>query len=388
MSDSIVAINTFWFWGVAILAIVAMRLFATSRWRMPVFAAVNLLFLAVLLREQVVVVLIGLGAIYGLLVLLAKRQTKLAAAWIMAASVLGLFVYHKVAHGYTLIASPMASSILVAIGFSYVALRLVEVIRAVGEGWHRPPSPVALVNYLVPFHMLAAGPIQAYQDFVSQPAIAAPLDQRTVLAALDRIAQGVFKKLVLAFAIQKLFLADFQGGFGYSLLEAQMTLLWLYLDFSAYSDIAIGLGIAMGVATPENFDRPFRARNLMEFWDRWHISLSLFIRRNLFFPIQIALVRRSRTPHPLLFAAVATGIAFTLAGLWHGTDGGWLAWGLLHAAGLVIVRLWGHALQQRLTPLELERYRNSRLVRVIATIVTFEYVAFAFVPVFLVNATS
>lgn len=388
MTDGVFSIASVWFWAIAIGAVVAMRLFAGSRWRAHVFAGVNLLFLTVLLREAVLAVIVALVAVRYLLSLTTWHSIRPAVLVALATLILGGFIFHKTAHGNTLVASPATSSIMVAIGFSYVALRLVEVIRAVGEGWQPPPSLVAVVNYLVPFHMLAAGPIQAYDDFATQPATAAPLDGRTALAALDRIARGVFKKLVLAYAIQKLFLTNFTGGVGYGVIEAQFALLWLYLDFSAYSDIAVGLGIAMGVRTPENFRHPFRSRNLMEFWDRWHISLSLFIRRNLFFPIQIALVRRSHTPHPLMFAALATLVSFTLAGLWHGIDPGWFTWGLLHAGGLVIVRLWGHVLQRRLRPKGLERYRESRLIRVIATVATFEYVALAFVPVFVFNATT
>ena len=84
----------------------------------------------------------------------------------------------------------------------------------------------------------------------------------------------------------------------------QLNYLWLYLDFSAYSDIAVGVGRLMGVATPENFNRPYLARNMIDFWERWHISLSLFIRRNMFIPIQLALMRRTDGRRPLLVASV------------------------------------------------------------------------------------
>lgn len=388
MTGDVVSINSVWFWAVVAVAVFAMRALSGSRWRPYAFALVNLLFLAILLRERVVLVVGGLAVIGAMLALLDRRPTQRIALWIGGNVLLALFVFHKAAHGFTMVASPLTSSVLVAVGFSYVTLQLIEVMRAVNEGAERRPSAVELVNYLLPFHMLAAGPIQAYQDFLRQPAVPPPLDQRAVLEGLDRIARGVFKKFVLAYAIHKLFLTGFTGGFAYSIFEAQMTLLWLYLDFSAYSDIAVGVGRLMGVATPENFDRPFRARNLMEFWDRWHISLSLWIRRNLFFPIQIALVRRSETPHPLLFAAIATLVAFTLAGLWHGLDRGWFIWGLLHAIGLIAMRLWGHLLQQRLDRETLARYRSSRLVHGIAVVLTFEYVAFAFVPVFVLAASS
>jgi D-alanyl-lipoteichoic acid acyltransferase DltB (MBOAT superfamily) len=146
--------------------------------------------------------------------------------------------------------------VLVTIGFSYVALRVYEVTRAISEGRHRTPDIAGLTNYLLPFHMLAAGPIQSYDEFVMQPALPQPLTSVDALGGFERIATGLFKKYVLANLIQELFLTDFRSTGWYPLLEAQLTFLWLYLDFSAYSDVAFGVGRLMGVATPENFNRP------------------------------------------------------------------------------------------------------------------------------------
>src|SRR5262249_12038953 len=144
------------------------------------------------------------------------------------------------------------------------------------------------INYLLPFHMLAAGPIQAYDDFAQQPALPKLATLRDVLMGMERIAAGLFKKFVLAYCLQKLFLTDFHADGPYFLIELQVFYVWLYLDFSAYSDIAVGVGTLIGVATPENFNHPLIARNTIDFWDRWHMSLSQFIRRNLFIPVQMS----------------------------------------------------------------------------------------------------
>ncbi len=114
--------------------------------------------------------------------------------------------------------------------------------------------------------------------------------------AFDRIASGLFKKYVLANLIKRLFLTDYRSAGLYVLLEVQLTFIWLYLDFSAYSDVAVGVGRLMGVATPENFNRPYLARNIIEFWERWHISLSQFIRRNIFIPDPACFTAVDRRP--------------------------------------------------------------------------------------------
>ena len=196
--------------------------------------------------------------------------------------------------------------------------------------------------------MLAAGPIQAYDDFIAQPEVPPALTARQSLTFLERIASGLFKKFVLANYIDRLFLTGFHAHGPYFLLEMQFNYLWIYLDFSAYSDVAIGLGGLMGVATPENFNRPYMARNVIEFWERWHISLSQFIRRNLFIPIQLALVRRTDGRLPILSASVAFGVSFLLCGLWHSISLPWLAWGAFQALGLIVCNLYRHALTKRL----------------------------------------
>jgi D-alanyl-lipoteichoic acid acyltransferase DltB (MBOAT superfamily) len=155
-----------------------------------------------------------------------------------------------------------------------------------------------------------------------------------------------------------------------------MAYVWLYLDFSAYSDIAVGIGGLLGVATPENFRRPYLARNITDFWERWHISLSMWIRRNLFFPIQVTLVRRTGGKHALWCASIAIFIAFVLCGVWHGLTMPFLLWGLANAIGLVVVNLYRHWLRKRLGGKGVARYMSSVPIRIAAIIVTFEFIAF------------
>lgn len=380
------AINSVWFWIFAAVAVVAVRLTGETRYRAGVLAAFNAAFIILLLGSPGMAVLFAI-LVTHLLVKFGDSQGWSAGLFsVLGLAVLALFVTNKLgALSLHLSAITPLRSLLTAVGFSYIALRFYDMARSVNERQHPWPSLFGLINYLVPFHMLTAGPIQGYHDFVSQSAIDGPLTPRTVLAALDRVASGAFKKLVLAVMVQKVFLTDYQAGFPYALLEAQFWLLWLYLDFSAYSDIAKGLGIAMGVATPENFDRPFASRNLTVFWERWHISLSQFVRRNMFIPAQVALMRRPENLNPRLCASLATLFSFTLIGLWHGLTPGWLAWGFMHAVGLVVVREWTAVLPRRLTAPQLARYRASRAIEIVGMIITYVYVAFAFAMVFWID---
>ena len=141
----------------------------------------------------------------------------------------------------TPVSSGIPKHVLTVVGFSFVALRLTDAGIAVAGGKVRAPGLIATVNYLIPFHMLAAGPIQPYEDFALQaPGPATKLSG--VAGRSYRIAHGLFKKFVVC-SVLGVLLTNFRSyGHAYFLLELQVNAVWLYLDFSAYSDIAVGGG--------------------------------------------------------------------------------------------------------------------------------------------------
>jgi D-alanyl-lipoteichoic acid acyltransferase DltB (MBOAT superfamily) len=218
--------------------------------------------------------------------------------------------------------------------------------------------------------MLAAGPIQSYAEFVAQPAVPPPLTASDALQGIERIALGLFKKYVLATVVGSAFLTLGFSAPSYLLFDTLFFYFWVYLDFSAYSDITVGAGRLMGVATPENFNRPYVARNLIDFWDRWHMSLSRFVYRNIFVPVQLSLLRRTGPERALRCAAVAFTVSFLLCGLWHELNIRWLLWGALHAAGLVTVNWYRFWLQKHLSREALNRYRSHRAIRLVAIALT------------------
>ena len=364
------------FWIVAGIAILLLAPIARSRLRDWVFAGVNTGAIAVLLGPTVlagglVITLTIWAAAHNLGRATAKRAIFVASL----PGVLAIFLIHKVDIPQVAWFGPL-KPVLAGLGFSYIALRAIELLRAIQEERHSPPTLLCAINYLMPFHMLAAGPIQAYDDFANQP-IAPPLSRRGALAAIERITLGLFKKIVIVPILANTFLTGFTAHAAYIVLEVQVFYLWVYLDFSAYSDIAVGLGRLMGVHTPENFDRPLSARNITVFWERWHISLSLFIRRNLFIPVQLALVRKYARVSPVLSATAAFSVAFLLCGLWHGVSLRFLTWGAAHALALVLCNAYRHTLRSKIGRKGVARYLDNRPVRWLSTALTFEFVAFS-----------
>ncbi len=365
------------FWLVTLLAVVLLTPVTHGPLRRWVWAGINLLFIAWLLKLAVAEVAIGLVVACLALRLLACKTWRAPVGLIGLLGIIVLFVIHKQPSTSGQLVKANINPLLLAVGYSYLFLRLIDAGRVVYEGGRAPPDLVATVNYLVPFHMIAAGPIQSFEDFTDQPPVAKPLSSVETLEAIERIALGLFKKFVVAYVIRKLFLTDFYVGGPYLLFEVQMHYLWVYLDFSAYSDIAVGIGRLMGVRTPENFDRPYVARNMIDFWDRWHISLSLWIRRNLFIPIQLGLARRTGGKRPLLIATFAFTVSFLLCGLWHGISWPFFAWGAMHAVGLVITNAYRHWLTKRLGRKGVKAYREKLVFRLLAQFGTFQYVAFS-----------
>jgi D-alanyl-lipoteichoic acid acyltransferase DltB (MBOAT superfamily) len=189
------------------------------------------------------------------------------------------------------------------------------------------------------FPQLVAGPIVRATEFLPQLDEEPRLWKRQGADALFRIARGLAKKVLLA-DVLAVGLVDgpFANPEVYSSLECTIAAyayaFQIYLDFSAYSDIAIGSAALFGFRLPENFHLPYRASSLTEFWRRWHQTLSRWLRDYLYVPLGGSRRGRLRT-----YANLA--ITMVLGGLWHGAAWTFVAWGALHGAGLAIERALG-----------------------------------------------
>lgn len=359
--------------GCGLLLLIPVRDARVRKWLITVL---NLFFLWVILSVHIFLfIALLLISVYGLLKMISAGASRgWAPAISLGALTLGLFVIHKLPPRTAGTAGKL-QFILAAVGFSYVTLRILDLLRAVFERRYTAPGLCDLINYLVPFHMMLAGPIQSYDDFVNQPAVPPPPTTPQVLRAMERLARGAFKKFVLALILQKLFLTGYRSHGWHAFLEIQVFYIWLFLDFSGLSDIAIGIGALLGLSTPENFNRPYFARNMINFWERWHISLSQFIRVNLFMPIQLWLARRMDGRYALWCASAAFTISFGLCGLWHGLTFRYFVWGLLNALGLLVTNIYRYYLTRYLGPKGVKKYLANQPIRICATLITFEFVA-------------
>jgi D-alanyl-lipoteichoic acid acyltransferase DltB (MBOAT superfamily) len=218
------------------------------------------------------------------------------------------------------------------------------------------------------FPHLVAGPI--VRPYQMLPQLAAPprADEAMMARGLWRIAVGLGKKIVIGdFLAQAIVKRVFETPERFTALEVLVAVyayaVQIYADFSGYSDVAIGSAALFGYELPENFDAPYVATNLQEFWHRWHISLSTWLRDYLYKPL-------GGSRHGPVMTYRNLMITMVLGGLWHGASWNFVVWGTLHGGALAATRMWQRARGEG---------GGGWLGRVVAGVLTFHFVCLAWV---------
>ncbi|MBM4422685.1 MAG: MBOAT family protein [Chloroflexi bacterium] len=262
------------------------------------------------------------------------------------------------------------------LGFSYLAFRLIHVLRERASGKLPDLSLQEFVIYTVFFPAITAGPIDRVERFVKDLRAPFVLSQSSVAEGGWRILWGVFKKFALAdtlalVALNEVNAAQVRSAFWmWALLYAYA--FRLYFDFSGYTDIALGLARLLGVTLPDNFDRPYLSQNLTAFWNGWHITLAQWFRAHYFNPLTRAL--RSRQWPPALIIAFTQLSTMILIGLWHGVTWNFVAWGVWHGIGLFIHNRWADSTKPRAALLD-NRPLLKRAAAIGGALLTFHFVA-------------
>ncbi|MBK9008369.1 MAG: MBOAT family protein [Anaerolineae bacterium] len=301
-------------------------------------SAVNLVFIAALIVAN-----------YSLARLFASRFSK----WILPLGLLvnvGALAFFKLftAYQYALFfglerffparLTTLLDSLTFPLGLSFISFQLISYLVDVRKGAVQPEKNfIAFAFYVLMFPKLLVGPIVRYRSVAAQlpnPTI----DSDQIANGIRRFLKGFAKKILIADALGVTVDAVFNLPTpaltpAYAWLGLAGYTLQIYFDFSGYTDMAIGLARMMGFRFVENFDLPYLAQSIGDFWRRWHISLSTWFRDYVFFPLE-------RKRIPVIGQSLNILVVFLLTGLWHGVTINFVAWGLLHGFFIALENLF------------------------------------------------
>jgi D-alanyl-lipoteichoic acid acyltransferase DltB (MBOAT superfamily) len=374
---------------------------APQRVRMPAFALLNvglaLLLTAVaaskdMRRTQVrefVPVGIVFGAIYILLVALqyvnlvwGRRDSRRSAAIgvIYPLALLVLIKYlppawdplQSLLHGL-----PGKYAPEFFLGISYMSFRLTHMVYEIRNGTAESPTFWEFLSFAFFVPTFSIGPINPFSRF--QKSLASSVPVAPAGQALLRILVGAAKYLVLANVVNQLsyrgLMLDRHPHAGVDLIVAVFAFaLFLYFNFSGFCDMAIGISALLGISVMENFNDPFVSRNIQEFWNRWHITLSTWIRDLMFTPLSKTLIRKFGPRSANNAIAFSIFAVFIVLGVWHGVGWNFVLFGMWHGIGLAICHYYTVFLKRRLGKQGYARYLENRWIEaagVFATIVFF-----------------
>ena len=307
-----------------------------------------------------------------LLGLLIERKTRLKRLWLGLSLLvnIGLLAYFKYANFFVdelnsvllnFSFTPIEwQKVILPIGISFFTFQKLSYIIDVYRGGSRAlENVVDFALYIAMFPQLIAGPIVRFSTIRKQ------LRGRReswdfFYSGVIRFCWGLAKKAVIANSCGRI--ADAAFGLNLELLDTKTAwlgavayTLQIYFDFSAYSDMAIGIGLMFGFTFPENFNRPYSAVSLTDFWRRWHITLSRWFRDYLYIPL-------GGNRRGIVRTCLNMGIVCVLCGLWHGANWTFLFWGVYHGVFLIFERVSG---MRRISPQKFRTVRRSATLLIV-----------------------
>jgi D-alanyl-lipoteichoic acid acyltransferase DltB (MBOAT superfamily) len=266
---------------------------------------------------------------------------------------------------------------LLFLGLSYITFRLIYLAQEVRNEVVGMPSLMEYLGFAFYVPTLSTGPISPYSLYARS--VAVPDRQRTpVLRSAIRIVIGLTKYLFISALLNQLTYSGLlRDGHPHPWIDLAVACfaytLFLYCNFSGFCDMVIGVSGLLGIEVMENFNQPFHARNLQEFWNRWHISLSTWLRDMMFSPMVKALTRRFGPRSINRVIAVSIIAVFLVIGVWHGVGINYALFGLIQGIGLATVHYYTVFLKKRLGKSSFAAYRNNAVIRVTGCALTFVY---------------
>lgn len=260
-------------------------------------------------------------------------------------AVFDIFAY--IGNGFSESGRFMVDSIILPVGISFYIFQVISYTVDVYRGHVKPVKNILDFGFYVSFFpQLVAGPIVRANEFIPQLYRPFCLSRRLFGLAVFWILNGLVKKIVLSdYLAVNLIDRVFENPLLFSGFENLFALfaysLQVYADFSGYTDIAIGIAMLMGFYLPQNFDSPYKSRNPQEFWRRWHMSLSRWLKSYLYIPLGgNRKILGKEVKDKITAGNFNSFITMLLGGLWHGASWNFVIWGALNGAGMIVYKVW------------------------------------------------
>ncbi len=256
--------------------------------------------------------------------------------------------------------------IILPLGISFFTITQIAYLVDSYEGLVDERNLLDYAQFVTFFPHLLAGPILHHKEMMPQFSRTRNklIDFKNLYTGLALFSIGLFKKVVIADQFSPWVSAGFDKSVSLNFVEGWLASLsytfQLYFDFSGYSDMAIGIGLMFNISLPVNFNSPYKAVNIIDFWKRWHITLSNFVTTYLYTPIL-----RSFSAITFRNSLYAIFLAMLISGFWHGAGWGFVIWGALHGAALLINHLW--------------KKRKFGMPSWLAWLITFNFINFSFI---------
>ena len=261
------------------------------------------------------------------------------------------------------------------LGISYMTFKLIQIIIEIYDGLiEKPMGPLDYVHFLLFFPALSSGPIDRSRRFLEDWKKQRTKDEYLELAGtgLFRLVLGLFYKLVISGMVFQQMTSIRYKDFSFFVIYMYLYTAYLFFDFAGYSLMAVGASNILGIETPMNFNIPFISVDIKDFWNRWHITLSMWLRDFVFSRIVMRFMRKKIFKKRLTTAMVAYMINMTFMGFWHGITLNYIAYGFYH--GILMAAFEWYQKKSKFY----KKNKNKTWYKVISWLITMHLVMFGF----------
>ncbi|MGF9965008.1 D-alanyl-lipoteichoic acid biosynthesis protein DltB [Bacillus rhizoplanae] len=266
-----------------------------------------------------------------------------------------------------------AIKLVVFLGISYVTFRAVQMIFEIRDGLIKEITLFKFWEFLLFFPAISTGPIDRYRRFQKDVEKPPSADEYKAMlyTGINRIFQGFLYKFIIAYLI-KTYIWDAaiskQATFASFMTDMYSYSLYLFFDFAGYSAFVIGVSYMMGIKTPENFNKPFLSRNIKDFWNRWHMTLSFWFRDFIYMRFVFFATKKKLIKNRYTISYIGAFLNFGIMGIWHGLTWYYITYGLYHAILFIAFDIFERKNKKH------KFWPNNKFTHVLGIIITFHFV--------------